>query len=83
MYTTTSNLEQIFHNNIIVIKALTRLNLNIDVQVSILLLTVAQKIFSHPFDIQWAQIYLAAGKKAVSRLWICWCVCLKSKVSVS
>ncbi|KAF3706395.1 Cilia- and flagella-associated protein 47 [Channa argus] len=32
MYTTTSNLEQILHNNIIVVQALTALSLNIDVQ---------------------------------------------------
>uniref|UniRef100_A0A671Z2L4 Cilia- and flagella-associated protein 47 domain-containing protein n=1 Tax=Sparus aurata TaxID=8175 RepID=A0A671Z2L4_SPAAU len=34
MYTTTSSLEQILHNNIIVYKALTALCLNIDVQVN-------------------------------------------------
>ncbi|XP_034533198.1 cilia- and flagella-associated protein 47-like isoform X2 [Notolabrus celidotus] len=32
MYTTTSNLEQILHNNIILVKALTALSLNLDVQ---------------------------------------------------
>ncbi|XP_074521086.1 cilia- and flagella-associated protein 47-like [Halichoeres trimaculatus] len=32
MYTTTSSLEQIFHNNIIVVKALTVLKLNMDIQ---------------------------------------------------
>lgn len=34
MYTTTSSLEQILHNNIIVVQALTVLSLNIDVQVN-------------------------------------------------
>lgn len=35
MYTTTSSLEQILHNNIVVVQALTDLSLNIDVQVNI------------------------------------------------
>uniref|UniRef100_A0A3Q1I3K5 Calponin-homology (CH) domain-containing protein n=1 Tax=Anabas testudineus TaxID=64144 RepID=A0A3Q1I3K5_ANATE len=35
MYTTTSSLEQILHNNIVVVQALTDLSLNIDIQVNI------------------------------------------------